>query len=269
MVESQKANKKSKYIIESIQRKALVSRIYPILLVGSIIWLSGEYLFSFLFSDLDFTGQNLLYYVIIVIVEAILFISFFFASKSNKILLSVFFFITFSFLAGILSLPVVIFTEFIPQVHMLVSLSVGANFIVYFLSLFLREKYFAKGYIWAHIILYMVGIAIVELIFIVIFNIQNLLLTIPISLAYILIVSLILMFWGTRTIKKGDKENWIYPLFKILGILLIALVLAVVIVVIVLIIIAIAILSEGNFDLSGLGSGSGGGLGSKKKKQQI
>ncbi|MHA1508290.1 MAG: hypothetical protein ACTSO6_06265 [Promethearchaeota archaeon] len=269
MVESQKANKKSKYIIESIQRKALVSRIYPILLVGSIIWLSGEYLFSFLFSDLDFTGQNLLYYVIIVIVEAILFISFFFASKSNKILLSVFFFITFSFLAGILSLPVVIFTEFIPQVHMFVSLSVGANFIVYFLSLFLREKYFAKGYIWVHIILYMVGIAIVELIFIVIFNIQNLLLTIPISLAYILIVSLILMFWGTRTIKKGDKENWIYPLFKILGILLIALVLAVVIVVIVLIIIAIAILSEGNFDLSGLGSGSGGGLGSKKKKQQI
>ncbi len=269
MVESQKSNKKSKYIIDSIQRKALVSRIYPILLMGSIIWLSGEYLFSFLFSDLDFTGQNLLYYVIIVIVEAILFISFFFASKSNKILSSIFFFITFSFLAGILSLPVVIFTEFIPQVHMLVSLSVGANFIVYFLSLFLREKYFAKGYIWAHIILYMVGIAIVELIFIVIFNIQNLLLTIPISLAYILIVSLILMFWGTRTIKKGDKENWIYPLFKILGILLIALVLAVVIVVIVLIIIAIAILSEGNLELSALGSGSGGGLGSKKKKQQI
>jgi amino acid transporter len=131
MAESQKSDKKSKYVINSIQRKALISRIYPILLVGSIVWLAGEYLFSFLFSGLDFTGQNLLYYVIIVIVEAILLFSFFFASKSNKILLSVFFFITFSFLAGILSLPVVIFTEFIPQVHMLVSLSVGANFIVY------------------------------------------------------------------------------------------------------------------------------------------
>ena len=218
--------------------------------MGSIVWLSGEYLFSFLFSDLDFTGQNLLYYIIIVIVEAILLISFFFASNNNKILLSVFFFIAFSFLAGILSLPVVIFTEFIPQVHMLVSLSVGANFIVYFLSLFLRDKYFAKGYIWAHIILYLIGIAIVEIIFIVMFSIQNLLLTIPISLAYILIVSLVLMFWGTRTIKKVEKENWIYALFKILGILLIALVLAVVIVIIVLLIIILAIISEGNFDLS-------------------
>ena len=205
-----------------------------------------------------------MYYVIIVIVEAILLILLFFASKSNKILLSVFFFIIFCFLAGILSLPVVIFTDFLPQVHMLVNLSVGANFIIFFLSLFLREKYFAKGYIWAHFILYLIGCAIVEIIFIVIFNIQNLLLTIPISLAYILVVSLILMFWGTRTIKKGEKENWIYPLFKTLGILLIALVLAVVVVIVVLIVIALAIASEGNLDLSGLGSG---GTGRKKKKQ--
>jgi len=238
--------------------------------VGSIVWLSGEYLFSFLFSDLDFTGQNLLYYVIIVIVEAILIFSFFFTSNNNKILLSVLFFIAFSFLAGILSLPVVIFTEFIPQVHMLVSLSVGANFLVYFIILLLRDKFFAKGYIWAHIILYLIGIAIVEIVFIIMFNIQNLLLTIPISIAYILIVSLILMFWGTRTIKKSEKENWIYPLFKILGILLIALIIAVVIVIIVLVIIALVIIFEGDFDfdLSGLGSGGGGGIGSKKKKQQ-
>jgi hypothetical protein len=150
---------------------------------------------------------------------------------------------------------------------MLVSLSVGANFIVYLLALFLREKYFAKGYIWAHILFYLIGCAIVEIVFIVMFNIQNLLLTIPISLAYILIVSLILMFWGTRTIKKSEKENWIYALFKILGILLIALVLAVVIVVVVLLIIAIAIASEGALDLSGLGTGGTGRK--KKKKQQI
>jgi len=268
MSESQKSKKKSKYIVDSIQRKALTGRIYPILLVGSILWLSGEYLFSFLFSDLDFTGQNLFYYLMIVIEEAILFISFFFASKSNKKLLSIFFFITFSFLAGILSLPVVIFTEFLPQVHMFVSLSIGANFIVYFISLFLRDKYFSKGYIWAHAILYFIGCAIVEIIFIVLFNIQNLLLTIPISLAYILIVSLVLMFWGARSIKKIKNENWIYALFKILGMLLIALVLAVVIVIIVLIIIILAIICEGNFDLGGLGSGGSGGIGRKKKKQK-
>ncbi len=88
MVESQKSEKKSRYEINPVQRKALIGRIYPILLVGSILWLSGEYLFSFLFSDLDFTGQNVLYYIMIVIVEAILFISFFIASKSNKTLLN-------------------------------------------------------------------------------------------------------------------------------------------------------------------------------------
>ena len=108
----------------------------------------------------------------------------------------------------------------------------------------------------------------INIIFIVIFNIQNFLLTIPISLAYILITSLVLMFWGVRTVKKVKNDNWIYALFKILGILLIALALAVVIVIIVLIIIALAIICEGNLDLGGLGSGSGGGLGKKKKKQQ-
>jgi len=265
MIEPQKTKKKSKYVINSIQRKALIGKIYPILLVGSLVWLSGEYLFSFFFSDLDFTGLNLLYYVIIVIVEAILFISLFFASKSNKILMSILLFITLCFLLGILSLPIVILTEFLPQVHMFVSLSVGANIIVYLITLLLRDRYFSKGYIWAHIILYIIGCAIIEFIFIVIFNIQNFLLTIPISLAYISIVSLVLMFWGVRTVKKIENENWIYAFFKILGILLIALALAVVIVIIVLIIIALAIICEGNIDLSGLG---GGGIGRKKKKLQ-
>ena len=288
MSESQKSKKKSKYIIDSIQRKVLISRIYPMLLVGSIIWLSGEFLFNFLFSDLDFTGLNLLYYFVIVIVEAILFISFFIASKSNKTLLSILFFITFSFLAGILSLPIVIFTEFLPQVHMFVSLSVGANFIVCSISLFLGDKYFSKGYIWEHTILYLIGCAIVEIIFIIIFNIQNLLLTIPISLVYILIVSLVLMFWGARIIKKSENENWIYAQFKIVGILLISLALAVVIVIVVLIIIILVILCEGDFDLSDFGgrifgdgkvhlddfaggsiAGSGGTERKKKEQQEI
>jgi len=263
MIEPQQPKKKLKYKINSIQRKALIGRIYPILLVGSLVWLSGEYLFSFLFSDLEFTGLNLVYYIIIVIVEVILFILFFFTSKSNKVLLSILFFITLCFLLGILSLPIVIFTEFIPQVHMFVTLSVGANLIVNFITLFLRDKYFSKGYIWAHILLFLAGCAIVEFIFIVIFNIQNFLLTIPISLAYILIVSLILMFFGVRTVKQVKNENWIYALFKILGMILLALAIAVVVVVIVLIIIICVIASEGGADLSGLSFGGGG----KKKKK--
>ena len=263
MIESQESKKKKKYKMDEFQRTTLISKIYPILLMGSLIWLSGELLFSYFFSDLEFTELNLIYYIIVVIVEVNLFVFFFITAKYNKTLLSFLLFITLCFLLGILSLPIVIFTEFIPQVHMFVSLSVGANIIVNFVTLFLRDKYFSKGYIWAHILLFLAGCAIVEFIFIVIFNIQNFLLTIPISLAYILIVSLILIFFGVRTVKKVKNENWIYALFKILGILLLALAIAVVVVVIVLLIIICVIASEGGADLSGLSFGGGG----KKKKK--
>jgi len=264
MIESQPSKKKTKYRIDEKQRKYLIGKIYPILLLGSLVWLSGELLFSYLFSDLEFTGLNLIYYIIVLIVEANLFVLFFLTSKYNKTLLSFLLFITICFLLGILSLPIIVFTEFIPQVHMFVSLSVGANLIVNFMILFLRNKFFSKGYVWTHILLFLVGCAIVEIVFIVIFNIHNFLLTIPISLAYILIVSLILIFYGVRTVSRVEDDNWIYALFKILGMLLLALVLAVVVVVIVLLIIALAIATDGAVDFGGLG---GGGGGTKKKKQ--
>ena len=113
--------------------------------------------------------------------------------------------------------------------------------------------------------MFLLGCAIVELVFIIVFNIQNFLLTIPISLAYILIVSLILIFYGVRASKKVDDDNWIYASFKILGIILLALVLAVIVVVIVLLFIACAIATESAVDLGGIG---GGGGGKKKKRQQ-
>ena len=266
MIEPQESKKKkNKYRINEYQRKTIIGKIYPILLVGSLIWLSGELLFSFLFSDLEFTGLNLIFYIIIVIVEANLFLLFFLTAKYNKTLLSFLLFITICFILGILSLPVAIFTEFIPQVHMFVSLSVGANIIVNFMTLFLRDKYFSKGYVWSHILLFLLGCAIVEIAFIFIFNIQNFLLTIPISLAYILITSLILIFYGVRTVKNVENENWIYELYKILVVLLMALAMAVVVVIIVLAVIACIITGEG-VDLSGLGGGGGGP--SKRKKKQ-
>lgn len=265
MIESQPSKKKSKYKIDEFQRKSLIGKIYPILLLGSLVWLSGELLFAYLFSDLEFTGLNLIYYIIIVIVEVNLFVIFFLTSKYNKTLLSFLIFITICFLLGILSLPIIIFTAFLPQVHMFVTLSVGANVIVNFMTLFLRNKYFSKGYIWAHILLFLVGCALVEIVFIVIFNIHNFLFTIPSTLAYILIISIILIFFGVRTVSKVENDNWIYALFKILGITLLALVLAVVVVVIVLLIIACAIATDGAVDFGGLG---GGGGGRKKQKQQ-
>ena len=267
MVEFQpQQEKKKKYRMDELQRKTLIRKIYPILLLGSLIWLAGELLFSYLFSDLDLTGMNLIYYIIVVIVEVNLFVTFFFTARYNKTLLSFLIFIVLSFLLGILSLPIVAFTEFIPQLHMFVSLSVGANLIVNFMTLFLRDKYFSKGYIWVHLLLFLVGCAIVELVFIFVFNIHNFLLTIPISLAYILIVSMILIFFGVRMVKQVKENNWMYALFKILGVILLSLAVAVVIVVIVLIAIACIVAGDSAASFSGLGSGAGPIR--KKKKQQ-
>ncbi|MFX0010466.1 MAG: hypothetical protein ACFE9R_09140 [Candidatus Hermodarchaeota archaeon] len=267
MIESQRqTEKKKKYKIDEFQRKTLIGKIYPILLIGSLIWLAGELLFSYLFSDLKLTGMNLIYYIIVVIVEVNLFVTFFFTARYNKTLLSFLIFIVLSFLLGILSLPIVIFTEFIPQLHMFVSLSVGANLIVNFVTLFLRDKYFSKGYIWVHLLLFLVGCAIVELVFVFVFNIHNFLLTIPSSLAYILIISMILIFFGVRMVKQVKDNNWMYILFKILGAVLLSLAVAVVIVVIVLIVIACLVAGDSAINLSGLGSGAGPGR--KKKKQQ-
>ena len=269
MLESQpQTEKKKKYRIDELQRKTLIGKIYPILLVGSLIWLAGELLFSYLFSNLELTGMHLIFYIIVVIVEVNLFVTFFFTARYNKTLLSFLIFIVLSFLLGILSLPIVVLTEFIPQLHMFVSLSVGANLIVNFMTLFLRDKYFSKGYIWTHLLLFLVGCAIVELVFIFVFNIHNFLLTIPISLAYILIVSMILIFFGVRMVQQIKENNWMYALFKILGVILLSLAVAVVIVVIVLIAIACIIAGDSAVDLSGF-AGGGGTRRKKKKQQQI
>ncbi|MFW9939040.1 MAG: hypothetical protein ACFFD5_15450 [Candidatus Thorarchaeota archaeon] len=261
-----KEKKESKYILNNNQRKILLNKAFPILLIGSIIWLSGELIFSYIFFELEFNQQFFIFYISMVIVEILLFLGLYFASKADKIILGLFLLFSFSFIAGILSLPIVIFTEFLPQVHMFVSLSLGACAIVYFIGITLREKYFSKGYIWAHIILYGFGCLIVEIIFIIIFDIQNYFLTIPITLAYISVVALTVMFYGAKVVKKRETGPWLVIVFRILGMLFLALLLAIVIVVIVLIIILLAIAAgDSNIDFGGFSGGSW----SRKKKKKV
>jgi hypothetical protein len=265
--ESQPVIKKgSKYLLNSSQRNIFLQKILPLLIVGSIIWLFSEIIFSMIFIDIKFTHIFLVFYVFMIIIEGILFLLFYFSSKANRIQLGVLIFFLFCFIAGILSLPIIIITEFLPQVHMFVTLSLGATLIVGFIGIILRENYFSKGYIWAHIILFLIGMSILEIIFIFIFKIQNFLLTIPVSLAYILVVALTTMFYGAKAVQKNEKDPWIYIFFKIEGLLLLALIIAAIIVVVVLIIVAIGIAcGGGNFDFSGLSSGSR----SKEKRKKM
>ncbi len=265
-----KVKKKSKYILEPPQRKVFIEKILPTLLIGSIIWLIGEIVFSYFFSETQLTGAFLVFYISMIVVDVVLFLLFYFVAKSNKILLGLVIFFLFCFIAGIISIPIVIFTEYLPQVHMFVSLAVGANSIVYIIALSLRYRYFAKGYIWAHVVLFIFGFLLVEIVFIIVFNIGNYLLTIPITFAYICVVALTVMFYGAKAVKKADKIPWLLVTYKILGLLLLVILLALVFVVIVLIIIALAIIcGDAVGDFSGIGSIGSGTSKKKKKKEQL
>jgi len=263
-----KVKKESKYILEPPQRKVFIEKILPTLLIGSIIWLIGEIVFSYFFSEAQLTGTFLAFYISMIVVDAVLFLLLYFVAKSNKILLGLLIFFLFCFIAGIISIPIVIYSEFLPQVHMFVSLAVGANSIVYIIALSLRDRYFAKGYIWAHIGLFIFGFLIVEIVFIIVFDIQNYLLTIPITFAYICVVVLTVMFYGAKAVKKADKIPWLLVAYKILGLMLLVIFIAILFVVIVLIIIALAIIcGDANINLGSL-SWAGGGTSKKKKKKE-
>lgn len=262
-----KVKKESKYILEPSQRKVFIEKILPTLLIGSIIWLIGEIVFSYFFSEAQLTGTFLAFYISMIVVDAVLFLLLYFVAKSNKILLGLVIFFLFCFIAGIISIPIVIYSEFLPQVHMFVSLAVGANSIVYIIALALKYRYFAKGYIWAHVVLFIFGFLLVEIVFIIVFNIQNYLLTIPITFAYICVVVLTVMFYGSKAVKKADKIPWLLVAYKILGLLLLVILLALVTVVIVLIIIALAIIcGDSGIDF---GSFSWTSSGRRKKKNRI
>jgi hypothetical protein len=267
MNETLRSKKQSKYILNDSQRELLIKKIYPFLTFGTVFWLIGEIIFSNVFKNIELLNQFYIIYIFSIIIESVLFVLLYITSKRNYTFWGVIIFYSFSFLAGILSLPIILFTEFLPQIHMLVSLSVIGNLLVVFISFVLRKKYFSKGYVWAHIILFLFGCAIEEILFIIIFNIQNYLLTVPVSLAYITIIALILMFWGAKTVKKLDQSNWIYGSFKILSVILIALLLAIVIVLIILLFVILAIIcGDSNLNFSGF---TWSGSGSRKKKKKM
>lgn len=264
--EIQKSKVKRRYTLTPSQRNVFLHKILPTMLVGSIIWLISEIIFSAIFIEIEFTQVFLAFYIVMVIIEVIFFILLYFISRENKTDLALLFFFLFSFIAGILSLPIIIVTEFLPQVHMFVSLSVGALLITCFIGLILRDKYFAKGYLWAHIGLFLIGTALVEIVFILIFDIQNYLLTIPISLSYILIVALTSMFYGSKVVQKKENEPWMLSFYKIEGVLLLSLIIAIVVVIIVLILLGLGIACGGSdLDFSGFG----GGRSKSKKKTKI
>jgi FtsH-binding integral membrane protein len=259
--------KQSRYLLNDPQRKLFLHRIIPFLIIGCTIWLASEILFSYLFKGASFTHEFIIFYVCFIIADLIALFLFFITARKNQILTSIFFYFIFTYLAGAISLPIIIFyPDLSQQVNMFIVASLEGTIVVALLAIFLRKRYLNKGNVFIHVILFLILLALAECAFFLMFSIENWILTLSITLPYLLIVSLIIIFYGAIAVKNEGKQSWSYILFKVLGALLVSLLIAVAIAILVLIIICLAIIcGDGNFDLSGL---SFGGSGSRKKKKK-
>ena len=260
--------KQSRYILNDSQRKLFLYRILPLLIIGNMLWLLSEMVLSFLFNEASFTPEFGIIYISFMVADIFAFILFYLTARKNLILMSILFYLMFTCLAGAISLPIIILIPMLArQVTMFIVASFEGTIVVALVAIVLRNRYLKKGNIFIHGILFLIFLALAEGVFFIIFSIENWVLTLSITFPYILIVSLILLFYGAIAVKKEEKQPWPYILFKIISILLLSLIISIAVAIIVLIVIALAIIcGDGSFDLSGL-SFSGSGRRKKKMKK--
>lgn len=205
----------------------------------------SEVMFTIIFTGIQFTTVFFEFYFLIIALNIILFISINKISLKNTYTLGLIIFLIFTFTAGIITVPIVMLNSNLSkQVHMFVFSALESTIIVGLMGLSLRDKYFAKGYIWAHVILFIFYIILAEIIFLVVFNIKNFILTIPISLAGICAVTLVLLFFGVRATKKLEKYPPIFIGYKIVTVFVFILFGSVFVAIVILIIVVIAIILE-------------------------
>ncbi|TFG18239.1 MAG: zinc ribbon domain-containing protein, partial [Promethearchaeota archaeon] len=78
-------NKQSRYLLNDSQRRLLVYRIIPLLIIGCVIWLLAESVFSFLFKESSFTPQFIIIYVTFVIADLVALLLFFITARKNYV----------------------------------------------------------------------------------------------------------------------------------------------------------------------------------------
>jgi len=239
-----KTKRGSKYILTPSQRTIFLQKILPLILIGNITWLIGELFFEFIFSGVRFS-ELIGFYLFIVVIDIILFFSLNVISLKDMKVLGFIVYIIFTFTAGIITMPLVKLSNLLAnQVHMFLFSALECTIIVALIGLSLKDKYFAEGYVGAHVILFILFLTIAEIIFLVIYNIQNFFLTIPISLSGLCVFSLVTMFFGAISIKKLEKHPWIFIAYKIVSIYVFIAFGTILVAIVILIIVVIAIILE-------------------------
>jgi len=208
---------KQKLILNPSERKVLLSKIYPVSFCGSIIWLGGELLFGWLFTNFQSLAQNFTLILIVMIpVNITLFIISYISAKRRKNVLGTVMFLIFAFTSGIFSVPIImIIGNFNLYVYGIFSVGLGSMIIVFVISAIMSDKYFSAGYFWHHAILFILGVILLELILISALGITSAF-TITLSLIFLIYTTVAFMLGGALLAKKVKEEYWLFWALNIL-----------------------------------------------------
>lgn len=166
-------------------------------------------------------------------------------SQKGLSALGIIIYFVFTFTAGIITIPIVMLgNPLAKQVHMVVFIALECTIIVCLIGISLKDKYFAKAYGLTHLFLFIIFLIIAEIIFLVVFNIKNFLLTIPISVSALCIFTLTTMFFGAIATKKIDNLPVIFIAYKIVSVYMFILIGTIIIAIVMLIVLVIAILLD-------------------------
>lgn len=246
------------------ERNLYLKKVLPTILVGSLIWLMSEVLFSFIFANTPSFFDIGVFYILILVLNTLLIVVFFFLANRGNSFISVLMYFLFAFSSGILSVPILIISsDAVIYVHIFVTLAVSGTGIVMIAGVILKEKFFASGSVFqTFVIITLGGIITLVLIFILFAQTHWFVLLVS-SIIYVYIV-IIIAFYGSRVTSNYKEDYWTYVVFRILSFLL----LTVIIIVIIALIIAMIFMGADSFDFSGGGGGGGSGGGSSKKKKK-
>jgi hypothetical protein len=262
---------KEKLILNPSERKVLLSKIYPVSFCGSIIWLGGELLFGWLFTTFHYLSINYVLILIIMIpVNISLFIISYISAKKRKNVLGTVIFCIFAFTSGIFSVPIImIIGNFNLYLYGIFSVGLGSMIIVFIISAIMSNKYFSKGYFWHHLILFIIGVFLIELILISALGITSLF-TITLSVICLIYTTVAFMLGGAILAKKIKEEYWLFWALNILILLFFYLFIFFLIIILILIFIFLEDVGEvGDVAVSALDPGIVPTEMIEKKKQKI
>ncbi len=243
----------ARYKFTDSERKLLTFKVFPILFLGSVVWLFSQVFFNYIFvTQTIFTEEFFLVFYIVMFIVNGAFLGFFYLfSKWGNNFLGVLFYLLFAFTAGTIPVPlsmIIILDQVLKTyVNAFVSLVFGGTLIITIMGYVFRNNFLKKKYALAHILFLVISVTTLEILFLVIYDISNPVL-IVVSTLVLTIAAIVVLFYGISLSSKIKEDYWIHMVFRIILSLLIVSIIFLIIV----IIFVIAMIFQDDLALDGL-----------------